>query len=173
MWGRWVGRLLSGSRPCPQWLADLMQRSTSSGEVAHAAVAYRYTPLPPGQTGRQQEVGACDMQTNLTIIESAIANALNSTPFSERNGRALEQVVEDSIDPERFKVDPQDTKRFLGASLPVWRDGERGEIFTPRRHSAMDLVVYDGGHRAVALVEIESNLEPNPIILYRPDNHRI
>ena len=113
------------------------------------------------------------MQTNLTIIESAIANALNSTPFSERNGRALEQVVEDSIDPERFKVDPQDTKRFLGASLPVWRDGERGEIFTPRRHSAMDLVVYDGGHRAVALVEIESNLEPNPIILYRPDNHRI
>ena len=90
----------------------------------------------------------------LTITQAISALSINGNC----GNKLLHPVVADALRAAGYEADKEDTKRLLGAGLPVWRSKDSGEVERTQGRRRVDIVVYKQG-RLVALIEIESSLD--------------
>lgn len=93
-----------------------------------------------------------------TEIEAIIRECTKSLSIHGKCGEAvLKTTVAGSLSRLGFEVDAEDSRVFLPAGMPVWRDKESQEVVPTPGRRRVDLVVRKEG-KVIALIETESDL---------------
>lgn len=98
------------------------------------------------------------MKPEIQQIEDIICEGTMDLGVHGKIGqRLLQPRIAQLLTCKGFDVDVEDTRGFMPAGLPAWRDKSSGQVVDTPGRRRIDLVVRHGGE-VVALVEIESDL---------------
>ena len=91
-------------------------------------------------------------------IESIVRECTQSLSIHGKCGESvLKPTIKSFLSRSGFEVDAEDTRMFLPAGAPVWRDKESLEVVPTPGRRRVDLVVRREG-QVVSLIETESDL---------------